>query len=209
MESSRKSTLRERGAALREFRVANDITQAQLGKMADLAESSISRFESGDRDLSPEAEVRVEQAKAAMTAGRYVRWTRVFELIRTMNSTPQLASLYDLLNQLYQDERSNTPSEELVAHAGRWARERGEGPTRPGFYATTEEFDRESREITARQIKLQDEHIELLNKRLAAMEDQYKLSQRVISHLEGIGKVEEAAKKDAEIADSKKEEGQS
>jgi transcriptional regulator with XRE-family HTH domain len=53
--------LRERGAALGKFRLEAGLTQEELGKLSGLAESSISRFESGERDLSAASFARVQE----------------------------------------------------------------------------------------------------------------------------------------------------
>jgi transcriptional regulator with XRE-family HTH domain len=52
---------KERSAALKKFRNDAGLTQEELAKLADLSESTISRFESEERDLSPAAFARVQE----------------------------------------------------------------------------------------------------------------------------------------------------
>jgi hypothetical protein len=58
-----------------------------------------------------------------MMRNRYVIWTAVWEHFQTMNvgqvvPYEKWEELYNLLDQLWQDERKDAKPEELAAHAG-------------------------------------------------------------------------------------------
>jgi len=62
--------LDERRKALKKFRKQAGLSQWELARMSGMGQAIISRFESGDRDLSPEALTRLEQAIADVLSGK-------------------------------------------------------------------------------------------------------------------------------------------
>jgi predicted transcriptional regulator len=62
--------LDERRKALRKFRKEAGLSQWELARMSGMGQAIISRFESGTRDLSPEALTRLEQAIADVLSGK-------------------------------------------------------------------------------------------------------------------------------------------
>jgi transcriptional regulator with XRE-family HTH domain len=60
--ATKRFSLKERREALRRFRKQARLSLKALGAMANVSESMLSKFESGDRDLSPDAFARVQEA---------------------------------------------------------------------------------------------------------------------------------------------------
>ena len=56
-----------------------------------------------------------------MTRTRYFQWLTVFEWFQTVSRTPKLEMLYDLLNEMMQEDRKGCTEEQLAAYAGAWA----------------------------------------------------------------------------------------
>jgi transcriptional regulator with XRE-family HTH domain len=63
-------SLNERRKALKKFRKEAGFSQAEVASMTGIGQQMLSRFERGDRDLSPEALTRLEQAIADVLSGK-------------------------------------------------------------------------------------------------------------------------------------------
>jgi transcriptional regulator with XRE-family HTH domain len=71
MKSTQKLNLDERRAAVREFRKEFKFSQTEFAAFADIGPSMLSRFENGERDLSPETLAKVEKAMARALGVRF------------------------------------------------------------------------------------------------------------------------------------------
>jgi transcriptional regulator with XRE-family HTH domain len=63
-------TLDDRRKAIRKFRKQLKLSQGELAKLANIGQQMLSKFERGDRDLSPAAFLRVEEAITEALANR-------------------------------------------------------------------------------------------------------------------------------------------
>src|ERR1700685_1058898 len=68
--SKAEVSLNERRKALKKFREEAGLSQAEVASMTGIGQQMLSRFERGDRDLSPEALTRLEQAIADVLSGK-------------------------------------------------------------------------------------------------------------------------------------------
>ena len=106
-ETVNKFSLDERRRALRKFRKKAGLSQSDLGKMAGLSFSAISRFERGSRDLSPEAFARVSNAVAEVLSGK-----------RLLQRERQEANRLNALRESREAKQLGVPLKTLLGFSG-------------------------------------------------------------------------------------------